>query len=164
MRADAAAGICAPSVCAARAQRGVAKAPWLPRQEPIPVGSKSLRVQRGDSNQASHSLTRARRVLSTVYTRVRPRFSCRTKPASSSTRKCRVVVGHLCAKRPAISPAVAAPRKWTVKRICRRAGCASAATTASSAANFSPGSSVRAAQPHRSSVPPARGPSAPTPP
>lgn len=65
----------------------------------------------GDSNQPSHSLTSASRVLSTVYTRVRPCFSCRTRRASSSTRKCRVVVGHLCAKRPAISPAVAEPRK-----------------------------------------------------
>jgi hypothetical protein len=33
-----------------------------------------------------------------------------------------VVVGHLCAKRPATSPAVADPRKLTVMRICRRAG------------------------------------------
>jgi hypothetical protein len=39
------------------------------------------------SNRPSHSLTSARRRLSTLYTRRRPRFSCCTSPAASSTRK-----------------------------------------------------------------------------
>jgi hypothetical protein len=51
-----------------------------------------------------------------------------------------------------------------VKSICRRAGCASAATTASSAANFCSGSCVRAARPRRWSVRRAPVPWAPTPP
>ena len=92
------------------------------------------------SNQASHSFMTSTLFNLSVYRRVRPCFLAEIKPAASSTRRCLVVVGQAWPNRPSISPAVMLPpRNFIVNSICRRAGCASALQTASSAARRSSG-------------------------
>src|SRR5262245_54541901 len=80
----------------------------------------------------------SRRLRTTEYIRPLPSCFTSSSPLASSTPRWRVVVGHECAKRAAMSPAATLPpRMWIVMRIWRRAGCESAWKTASSASRRS---------------------------
>ena len=64
--------------------------------------------------------------------RVRPCFSGWSRPADTSTCRCRVVVGQACLNIDAMAPAVISPpSKFKVSRMRRRAGWARAVNTAS---------------------------------
>jgi hypothetical protein len=132
------------SWCGTRAFDGPAgtqpDGPW-PRIEDRCLGADPPALRNGASQRPA---TRSRSLASSTYQRSRPSCSTRTSPASSSTRRCRVVVGQLHAKRRAMSPArTRLPRAFSTPRMCRREACASAANTRSSSSSSASASRSR---------------------